>query len=82
MFVANIWLIRAYNPRVLLLQTSLLGIFTINFFGDVSDCEIFRSLRRHSEVLVVKIPGFVSLYFLRYILWKLGFWTSLEISLK
>jgi hypothetical protein len=50
---------RAYDPRVFLLQMSHLGIFTIIFFfGNVSDYEIFKILRRHREVLLVKIFKF------------------------
>jgi hypothetical protein len=43
--------IRAYDPRVFLLQMSHLGIFAIIFFGEVSDYEIFRILRRHMKYL-------------------------------
>jgi hypothetical protein len=37
---------------------------------------------RHSELLLVQISSSGSLEFWRYILWKLGFVTILEIILK
>ena len=64
--------IRALDSRVSLLQTGHRGIFTINFFYEVSEAEIFRVWSWNPEEYCVKISDLGSQYFRRYHLWKLG----------
>jgi hypothetical protein len=73
--------IRTYNHWIWF-KMSHLGIFAKTFFWEVSYNEILVSLRRHSEVPMVKISSFGSLYSWKYTLWKLGFLISPKTSLK
>jgi hypothetical protein len=65
-----------------MLFTGHLTIFTINFFYNDSDSEIWRPLRKHIQVTVIKISSCGSLYFGSYTPWKIGFVASPETSLK
>jgi hypothetical protein len=65
-----------------MLFTGHLTIFTITFFYNDSDSEIWRLLRKHIQVTVIKISSCGSLYFGSYTLWKIGFVASPETSLK
>jgi hypothetical protein len=65
-----------------MLFTCHLTIFAINFFENDSEHEIGMSLRKHIQVVVIKISSCGSLHFWSYTPWKMGFVASLETSLK
>ena len=73
---------KAYDPWGWLLKISHLGIFYIKLLWIISNYDIFYILRRHIKVPMVKILGFGLLYFWRYRLWNLVFFTSPKISVK
>jgi hypothetical protein len=52
------------------------------FFYNDSDREIAIALRKHIQVSVVKNSSCVSLYFLSYTQWKIGFVASPQTSQK
>jgi hypothetical protein len=56
--------------------------FLYNFSSRTFQTEIFRDLRRRTQVPQVKISDFGSLYLLRYTLWNLGFLNGPKISFK
>ena len=64
-----------------MLFTDHLTIVTItSFFYNDSDHEISMSLKKHSQVSMVKNSACGSLYFGIYTLWKIGFVASPETS--
>jgi hypothetical protein len=69
-------------PRVFLLQSSHLSIFSVNFLLDGSESETWILFIIHIKLSLVKNPSSGSLYFHRYTLWKIGFLTSPLTSLK
>jgi hypothetical protein len=75
-------LYHSIDPRVLLLQASNLGIFSIIFLWNALDNKIWRLLRIHIKVHMLNILGSGSLYFWRYILCMIRFFTHHEFSFK
>jgi hypothetical protein len=65
-----------------MLFTSHLTIFTITFFYNDSDHEIYIPLIKHIQVFVVKNSSCGSLYFRSYTPWKIGFVASPKTSQK
>jgi hypothetical protein len=57
-------------------------IFAITFFLYDSDHEIWRPLRKHIQVAMIKISACGSYHFWSYTPWKIGFVASPETSLK
>jgi hypothetical protein len=65
-----------------MLFTGHLTIFTINFFSRMIQTVKLEALRKHIQVVVIKISSCGSLYFWSYTPWKIGFVASPETSLK
>jgi hypothetical protein len=66
-----------------MLFTGHLTIFAINFFSRMIQTVKYGGLlRKHIQVVVIKISSCGSLYFWSYTPWKIGFVASPETSLK
>jgi hypothetical protein len=56
--------------------------FHYNLFSRTLQTMKYLQNMRHTKVPKVKISNVGSLYFLRYVMWKLGFMNGPEISFK
>jgi hypothetical protein len=54
--------------------------FSLSFFYNDSDLEIYMQVRKHIQVSMVKNSACGSLYFWSYTSWKIGFVASSETS--
>jgi hypothetical protein len=64
------------DPRLLLLQASHIGIFTITFFLESFEAMKFLNNEKYSEFILVKLLGSREFYIWRYIMYNLVMFTS------